>query len=70
MTFTDIILALRTAHTDIATAIEAQGVELSEGDGFADFAVAISQIKLNIPSNYGLVTFTAIIPTAANIMIS
>lgn len=68
MNLTEIIDKLRIAKTDIASAITEKGVILNEGDGFSDFAEAIRAIKP--PPEYGLVTFTATIPTSAIITIT
>ena len=68
MTIAQSLVALQNAKTDMANAITDKGVTLNEGDGFADFAAAIRSIKP--PSEYGLITFTAIIPTAATITIT
>ncbi len=60
--------ALKLAKSDIADAITGKGVTVSLADGFADFADKVRDIKP--PSDYGLITFTAAVPTAANIMVS
>lgn len=62
------LASLKLAKEDIAEAITAKGVSVGESDGFSSFAEKIMAIKP--PSNYGLITFTAADPAAANIKIS
>lgn len=70
MTLNESLSALRAAYENIATAIVEKGGTVNEGDGFSDFADDIRTIVPPIPQEYGLVTFTAVVPTAAVIMIS
>jgi hypothetical protein len=70
MTIAQSITALNNAKEDIFDAITEKGGLINEGDGFEDFADAIRTINPPIPQEYGLVTFTAVVPTAAVIMIS
>ena len=68
MSIASSIATLYEAKDNIADAITAKGVTLDASDGFADFAAAIAAIQP--PSNYGLITFTAVDAAAANIMVS
>jgi hypothetical protein len=68
MTMTEIITALQAAKIDIADAITAKGGTVAAGDGFSDFAAAIASISAG--PEYGLITFTAVDPAAAIIMVS
>lgn len=68
MTITEIVTALRAAKIDIADAITVKGGTVAEGDGFSDFAAAIAGIQAG--PEYGLITYTAAIPSAAVIMVS
>lgn len=68
MSIASSVAALYVAKDDIAEAITAKGVTVGETDGFLDFAAAIAAIEP--PSNYGLITFTAVDAAAANIMVS
>lgn len=68
MSISESITALKSARVDIADAIEEKGVQLGPSDGFLDFAAAVRAIVP--PSNYGLITFSAVDPTRANIMVS
>lgn len=70
MTLTEIITALQAAKIDIADAITAKGGTVAEGDGYLDFAAAIAGIQAGPGPEYGLITYTAAIPSAAVIMVS
>lgn len=72
MTLTEIITALQAAKIDIADAITAKGGTVAEGDGYLDFAAAIAGIQAGPGPGpeYGLITYTAAIPSAAVIMVS
>lgn len=61
---------LQQAKLDIAEAIDSKGVTVEASDLFSDFAALIEQISQEIPSEYGLVTYTAINPALAEIKVS
>lgn len=68
MSVTTALAALQAAHTDISAAITSKGGTVNTGDGFSDFATGIGTIS--VPSNYGLITFSAAVPSAAEIKVS
>lgn len=58
------------AKDDLKEAIEEHGVTVEIEDKLADYADRVREIQSGIPSNYGLVTYTALVPTEAEIKVS